>query len=60
MQETKIMLSEKEIPKQWYNIMADMPNLDLAAYDDYLTGRLVDYEYPDKLIKESLAKLPVV
>ncbi|MBF0328008.1 MAG: TrpB-like pyridoxal phosphate-dependent enzyme [Nitrospirae bacterium] len=27
MNETKIMLSEKEIPKQWYNIMADMPNL---------------------------------
>lgn len=27
MQETKILLSEKEIPKQWYNIMADMPNL---------------------------------
>jgi tryptophan synthase beta chain len=27
MTETKITLSEKEIPKQWYNIMADMPNL---------------------------------
>ncbi|MBI4684818.1 MAG: TrpB-like pyridoxal phosphate-dependent enzyme [Nitrospirae bacterium] len=27
MQETKIVLSDKEIPKQWYNIMADMPNL---------------------------------
>ncbi|MEK6672054.1 MAG: TrpB-like pyridoxal phosphate-dependent enzyme [Nitrospirota bacterium] len=27
MQETRILLSEKEIPKQWYNIMADMPNL---------------------------------
>jgi len=27
MKETKIVLSEKEIPKQWYNIMADMPNL---------------------------------
>src|ERR1700690_618441 len=26
MQETKIILSEKEIPKQWYNITADMPN----------------------------------
>ncbi len=32
--------------------------LDLAAYDDYLNGRLVDYEYPEELIKESLAKLP--
>jgi len=27
MQETKIILPEREIPKQWYNIMADMPNL---------------------------------
>lgn len=22
----KIILSEREMPKQWYNIMADMPN----------------------------------
>jgi tryptophan synthase beta chain len=27
MKETKVMLSEREIPRQWYNIMADMPNL---------------------------------
>ncbi len=27
MKETKIELSEKEIPRKWYNIMADMPNL---------------------------------
>ncbi len=26
MQETKILLSEKDIPTQWYNITADMPN----------------------------------
>jgi tryptophan synthase beta chain len=25
--ETKILLSEKEVPTVWYNIMADMPNL---------------------------------
>lgn len=34
--------------------------LDLGAYSDYLSGRLVDYEYPDEMIKESLAKLPVI
>ena len=34
--------------------------LDLAAYDDYLNGKLVDFEYPDESIKESLAKLPVM
>lgn len=27
MSETKVYLSEKEIPTRWYNIMADMPNL---------------------------------
>ena len=27
MKETKIVLPDGEIPKQWYNIMADMPNL---------------------------------
>ncbi len=34
--------------------------LDLAAYDDYLNGKLVDYEYPEGLIKEALSKLPVI
>ncbi len=27
MRQTKILLSDKEIPTKWYNIMADMPNL---------------------------------
>jgi len=27
MKETKIVLSDRDIPKKWYNIMADMPNL---------------------------------
>jgi tryptophan synthase beta chain len=27
MKDTKIVLSDREIPKKWYNIMADMPNL---------------------------------
>jgi tryptophan synthase beta chain len=27
MRQTKIVLSDKEIPSKWYNIMADMPNL---------------------------------
>ncbi|HEX9861270.1 MAG TPA: TrpB-like pyridoxal phosphate-dependent enzyme [Nitrospirota bacterium] len=26
MRETKVVLTEKEMPKRWYNIMADMPN----------------------------------
>ncbi len=34
--------------------------LDLAAYDDYLNHKLVDFEYPDECIRESLAKLPEI
>lgn len=34
--------------------------LDLAAYADYLSGRLEDYEYPEEKIKEALSKLPVI
>ncbi len=33
---------------------------DLGAYEDYLRGKLVDYEYPEEKIKESLSKLPLV
>jgi len=33
-------------------------HFDLAAYDSYLHGKLVDYEYPQELVKKSLAKLP--
>jgi tryptophan synthase beta chain len=35
-------------------------NFDMSAYDAYYAGQLVDYEYPDKLIKESLGRLPKV
>lgn len=34
--------------------------LDLAAYDDYLAGKLEDYAYPEEKIKAALAKLPVI
>ncbi len=34
--------------------------LDLAAYDDYLNGKLTDFEYPDQSIREALSKLPVI
>ncbi|MEM1271829.1 MAG: TrpB-like pyridoxal phosphate-dependent enzyme [Bacteroidota bacterium] len=33
-------------------------HFDLAAYDAYLKGDLVDYEYPEERIKASLAALP--
>jgi tryptophan synthase beta chain len=33
---------------------------DLAAYDDFLGGRLVDHEHPESEIREALGRLPKV
>jgi len=35
-------------------------HFDLAAYDEYLSGRLQDYEYPVEKVKEALTHLPEV
>ncbi len=35
-------------------------HFDLAAYDEYLSGRLEDYEYPEEKVKEALTHLPEV
>jgi hypothetical protein len=32
----------------------------MAAYDDYLSGKLSNYEYPDEEIDSILSKLPKV
>ena len=42
---TKVILDECEIPKQWYNILADMPNKP-APYYSSATGKLAT---PDEL-----------
>jgi tryptophan synthase beta chain len=35
-------------------------HFDLAAYEAYLQGKLVDYEYPTDLVKQSLENLPKI
>jgi tryptophan synthase beta chain len=35
-------------------------HFDLAAYDNYLAGKLVDYEYPTEKVKEAWTHLPKV
>jgi tryptophan synthase beta chain len=35
-------------------------DFDMSAYDAFYSGKLVDYEYPAELIRESLAHLPNV
>jgi predicted alternative tryptophan synthase beta-subunit len=35
-------------------------HFDLSSYDEYLSGNLEDYEYPEEKIKEALKTLPVI
>jgi tryptophan synthase beta chain len=35
-------------------------HFDLGAYDEYLSGKLKDYEYPKELVQKALAQLPQV
>jgi len=35
-------------------------HFDLAAYDEYLAGRLEDYAYPEDAVKEAIQHLPQV
>lgn len=35
-------------------------HLDLKAYEQYLAGELVDYDYPEAKIAEAMAKVPVL
>ncbi|MCX7923190.1 MAG: TrpB-like pyridoxal phosphate-dependent enzyme [Clostridia bacterium] len=40
---TKVLLDESEIPRQWYNIVADMPNKPAPNYSP-MTGKLATLE----------------
>ncbi|MCS7131218.1 MAG: TrpB-like pyridoxal phosphate-dependent enzyme [Hadesarchaea archaeon] len=35
-------------------------HFDLAAYDAYMSGKLIDYEYPEELVQQALARLPKI
>ncbi len=35
-------------------------HFDMAAYDSYLSNKLIDYDYPEEKVKEALASLPRV
>ena len=35
-------------------------HFDLAAYDSYLSGKMVDYDFPEDKMKEALSSLPEV
>lgn len=55
----KITLEESEIPRQWYNIVADMPNKP-APYHNPVTGELLKPDdmkaiFPDALIAQEVS-----
>ena len=76
MKTTKILLDEKEMPRQWYNVLADMkvplvpPGIHAGGlrYHGMLPiisslvyyGKLDDFEYLEQVVKESFKKLPKV
>jgi tryptophan synthase beta chain len=35
-------------------------NFDLAAYDQYLSGKLEDYAYPEEMVQEAMKAVPRV
>jgi len=35
-------------------------HFDLASYESYLSGELVDYDYPDEAVADAQARIPVV
>jgi tryptophan synthase beta chain len=35
-------------------------HFDMAAYEAYLSGKLVDYDYPEAMVKEALKSLPEI
>lgn len=52
---SKIVLSEEEIPRQWYNIAADMPN-KIAPYHNPQTGKLLNPADMEAIFARELVK----
>ena len=55
----KIPLEEREIPKKWYNVVADMPNKPKPYYSP-MTGKLMQPEemlaiFPEELIMQEMS-----
>lgn len=56
----KIILPDSEIPKQWYNVMADMPNKPSPAYSPR-TGELATFDemnviFPKEIIMQEMTQ----
>lgn len=55
----KVLLEESEIPRQWYNIVADMPNKPAPYYSPFTGGMMKAEEmkaiFPDALIAQEMS-----
>ncbi len=62
MKETKIVLSEQDIPRSWYNIVADMPNKPLPplnpATGEPISGDALAPLFPSGLIHQEVSQEP--
>ncbi|MBN1108500.1 MAG: TrpB-like pyridoxal phosphate-dependent enzyme [Bacteroidales bacterium] len=60
MKKTKILLSEKELPRQWYNIQADMPNKPLPPLHPVTREPIgpdaLSAVFPMELIKQEVSQ----
>lgn len=60
MEETKILLAEKDMPRAWYNIQADMPNLPPPPLHPQTKKPLQEKDllaiFPPDLIKQEMSR----
>jgi tryptophan synthase beta chain len=55
-EDTVFLLNEKVIA---FNLCGH-GHFDMSAYDEYLAGRLENYEYPEEKIKEAISQVPPI
>lgn len=51
---------EEGVPRTILFNLSGHGHFDMAAYDEYLAGRLQDYAYPEEKVREALRSLPQV
>lgn len=60
MKRKKIYLEENQMPKQWYNIVADMPNKPLPPLDPKtlqpIDPKSLEAIFPDEIVKQEISQ----
>ena len=47
-------------PKDITFVLSGHGHFDMSAYDAYLSGQLMDYDYPAEAVAKSMAALPKI